>query len=427
MGHVAGVVQHREGAEHVAEDLEACARLEGDQAVACHLEHVGQSAARDVAGDENRAAVLAGRLETENARELDVLELGEARHALAQGDLDAREHRIEVKPLDQLARPRVAACSRTPRPSRKITRSSAGSGRCATFTARVLSGCRKPQRSHASPYWSCNGRTRPVVPDPRWQVVVRSAVVESASRRVCSIAPRPHATVQLAPQICNRLICTALHSVASPAAPASTRCFTPLYRCPKCGDLLEVAHDLEALRARSAGAWMQLFDERYKRTMWPYGSGVWGKKEWVCPDIRDENIVSMDEGGTNLLWAERYGRELGLRDLWVKQCGNSHTGSFKDLGMTVLVSMVADDRRRPAVRAVACASTGDTSAALAAYARGRGHSRGRAPAAGQDLDRAARPAARQRRARAGARHRLRRLHGDRAGARRERASTSRTR
>ena len=57
----------------------------------------------------------------------------------------------------------------------------------------------------------------------------------------------------------------------------------------------------------------------------------------------------MDEGGTNLFWAERFGRELGLDDLWVKLCGNSHTGSFKDLGMTVLVSRrQADDRRRPA-------------------------------------------------------------------------------
>ena len=46
----------------------------------------------------------------------------------------------------------------------------------------------------------------------------------------------------------------------------------------------------------------------------------------------------MDEGGTNMLWAERFGRSLGVDDLWIKQCGNSHTGSFKDLGMTVLVS-----------------------------------------------------------------------------------------
>src|SRR5262245_5144900 len=143
----------------------------------------------------------------------------------------------------------------------------------------------------------------------------------------------------------------------------------PLYRCPTCGDLLEVAHDLNALKSRSAAEWKAVFDNRYKRTEWPYGSAVWGKKEWVCPGVRDENIVSMDEGGTNLMWAERFGRELGMDELWVKMCGQSHTGSFKDLGMTVLVSvvrqMIAD--KKP-VRAVACASTGDTSASLAAYA-----------------------------------------------------------
>lgn len=147
----------------------------------------------------------------------------------------------------------------------------------------------------------------------------------------------------------------------------------PLYNCPTCGDLLHVVHDTAALGKKSATAWMRLFEERYKRTMWPYGSGVWGKKELVCPELRNENIVSMDEGGTNLFWAERYGKELGLDDLWVKMCGNSHTGSFKDLGMTVLVSvvkqMIADG---VGVRAVACASTGDTSAALAAYAAAAG-------------------------------------------------------
>jgi len=147
----------------------------------------------------------------------------------------------------------------------------------------------------------------------------------------------------------------------------------PLYRCPKCGDLLEVAHDMDALKTRSAAAWMRLFDDRYKRTTWPYGSAVWGKKEWVAPSVRDDMVVSMDEGGTNLFWADRFGRELGLQDLWVKQCGNSHTGSFKDLGMTVLVStvrqMIADGKP---VRAVACASTGDTSASLAAYCAAAG-------------------------------------------------------
>jgi threonine synthase len=160
---------------------------------------------------------------------------------------------------------------------------------------------------------------------------------------------------------------------------ASFRCFAgcegsypltqPIYRCPTCDGLLEVRHDLGALRTRSAAAWRKLFDDRYKRTAWPYGSGVWGKREWVAPQVPDDLIVSTDEGGTNLFWAERLGKEIGLGDLWVKQCGNAHSGSFKDLGMTVLVSVVRQAISMGSLKArvVACASTGDTSASLAAY------------------------------------------------------------
>jgi len=135
------------------------------------------------------------------------------------------------------------------------------------------------------------------------------------------------------------------------------------------GSLLEVAHDAGELAKVAGDEWKRLFRGRAHSSEWPYGSGVWGKKEWVLPNIDNESVVSMYEGNTNLFWAERYGRELGLEDFWIKQCGNSHTGSFKDLGMTVLISMVNDMRRRGVeIPAVACASTGDTSAALAAYA-----------------------------------------------------------
>jgi threonine synthase len=135
------------------------------------------------------------------------------------------------------------------------------------------------------------------------------------------------------------------------------------------GHLLEVVHDMAELRKTSAAEWKRLFRERAHVTDWPYGSGVWGKKEWVLPTLDPENVVSMYEGNTNLFWAERYGRELGVSELWIKQCGNSHTGSFKDLGMTVLVSMVKEMiARGKSIPAVGCASTGDTSAALAAYA-----------------------------------------------------------
>ena len=140
------------------------------------------------------------------------------------------------------------------------------------------------------------------------------------------------------------------------------------------GGLLDVQHDMEALAIYPPEYWKALFDERVGKTVWPYGSGVWSKKEWVLPGIPDEDIVSMFEGNSNLFWADRYGREnLGMKDLWVKQCGNSHTGSFKDLGMTALVSQVNHMRRQgKPLAAVGCASTGDTSAALSAYAAAAG-------------------------------------------------------
>ncbi|NPV86455.1 MAG: threonine synthase [Anaerolineae bacterium] len=146
-----------------------------------------------------------------------------------------------------------------------------------------------------------------------------------------------------------------------------------IYRCEDCGGLLDVEHDLAALKQVSAEEWKKLFDQRVRSNAWPYGSGVWGKKEWVCPQVDNEQIVSMYEGHTNCFRADRLGREIGLPDLWVKLCGNSHTGSFKDLGMTVLVSVVRQMIRdgKP-IKAVACASTGDTSAALAAYAAAAG-------------------------------------------------------
>ena len=151
--------------------------------------------------------------------------------------------------------------------------------------------------------------------------------------------------------------------------PGEYSIYDVIYTCPNCGGLLEVAHDVDALREHSPTEWKALIDGRVGTTAWPYGSGVWGMREWVAPDLRDENVVSMYEGNTNLYWAERLGNQIGLNDLWIKLCGNSHTGSFKDLGMTVLVSVVKQMMVNGSpVRAVSCASTGDTSAALAAYA-----------------------------------------------------------
>ena len=135
-----------------------------------------------------------------------------------------------------------------------------------------------------------------------------------------------------------------------------------VYRCEDCGGLLDVEHDLDALRGRSAGEWKALFHGRARTGQYPYGSGVWGKKEWVCPQLDPANVVSLGEGLTPLLRVDRLGQALGLPELWVKQCGTSHTGSFKDLGMTVLVSvvrqMMADGRRNgSAIRAVLSSRT----------------------------------------------------------------------
>jgi threonine synthase len=146
-----------------------------------------------------------------------------------------------------------------------------------------------------------------------------------------------------------------------------------IYRCPKCGALLEVAHDLQALRSVPAAEWKRRFESRFGGARLPYASGVWGKHEWVCPELPVGDIVSLGEGRVPLKPLPRMAAELGLKSLELKECGVSPTGSFKDWGMTVLVSAVKHLRSRGVpIRAVACASTGDTSAALAAYCAAAG-------------------------------------------------------
>ena len=141
-----------------------------------------------------------------------------------------------------------------------------------------------------------------------------------------------------------------------------------IYQCPQCGGLLNVEHDVEALQAKTADKWKQLFLSRASDLVGPESSGVWSKGEWVLPSIDRVNVVSLGEGRTPLLSVPRLAQHVGVGELWIKQCGTTHTGSFKDLGMTVLVSqvkqMIADGS---AICAIVCASTGDTSAALAAY------------------------------------------------------------
>ncbi len=141
-----------------------------------------------------------------------------------------------------------------------------------------------------------------------------------------------------------------------------------IYRSKVDGSLLEVHHDREALAERSPEEWKRLFAERRTSFRPADMSGVWSKREMVLPEIPEEDIVTLREGFSPLFDASALAKEIGLRKLWVKLCGNSHTGSFKDLGMTVLVSQVNSMiRHGKEIDAVACASTGDTSAALSAF------------------------------------------------------------
>src|SRR5713101_8101671 len=118
------------------------------------------------------------------------------------------------------------------------------------------------------------------------------------------------------------------------------------FRCEKCGGLLEIKFNLSL-----------------KRPNWKGRSlSVWKYKE-LLPIDHEESIVSLGEGGTGLHHCTKLGRKLGLKRLYVKNEGVNPTGSFKDRGMTVAVSKAVEQHRKRVV----CASTGNTSASLAAY------------------------------------------------------------
>ena len=185
----------------------------------------------------------------------------------------------------------------------------------------------------------------------------------------------------------------------------------PRYRC-ECGGVLDVEmeaqhpevdlpplqEDYDALspmihQAAAPGdvtplagaAWRQLFDERaIHPPIWPLGgesllldcSGVWRYRELILPLANEQVVVTRPEGNTGLypVGLENCGdgraghRQIGLYAgvdrLFLKHEGENPTGSFKDRGMTVGVSMAS----ALGARAVACASTGNTSASLASYA-----------------------------------------------------------
>ena len=137
------------------------------------------------------------------------------------------------------------------------------------------------------------------------------------------------------------------------------------HACEACGDLLDVVHDLDALRAaRPPEAWRRLFDDRLGARDGVERSGVWRYRELILPDLPVEHVVTKPEGNTNLYRSPALESASRTRDVRIKHEGENPTLSFKDRGMTTGVSFA----RHLGVKAVACASTGDTSASLAAYA-----------------------------------------------------------
>lgn len=119
-----------------------------------------------------------------------------------------------------------------------------------------------------------------------------------------------------------------------------------IYTCKECGSILEV----EPLRPDVS---KDVFECR-KSTMWKY-------KEFMPVD--ESKIVSLQEGGTPFCKCQKLGDKLGV-DLYVKVEGSNPTGSFKDRGMSIGITKATE----LGVNTVGCASTGNTSASLAAYA-----------------------------------------------------------
>jgi threonine synthase len=149
------------------------------------------------------------------------------------------------------------------------------------------------------------------------------------------------------------------------------------FRCVDCGELLEVEYPswsaagapIPALatgprRAPNPGALRWLWQERLQSRLPIDQSGVWRFRELLPILVNPEYAVTLREGNTPLYRLLQCAEELGLEQLYAKHQGMNPTGSFKDTGMTAALSQA----RERGFQWVACASTGNTSAAMAAYA-----------------------------------------------------------
>ncbi|MEP6692448.1 MAG: threonine synthase, partial [Gemmatimonadaceae bacterium] len=147
---------------------------------------------------------------------------------------------------------------------------------------------------------------------------------------------------------------------------SESRLFGTRMQCPSCGGLFTV---LQPPPDVTGAPLRDLFDARWSARdvladAATKRSGVWRFHELVLPDIAATALVSQPEGNTPLIARAAVSQWSGLDGLLLKHEGHNPTGSFKDRGMTVAVTHA----RSSGASAVACASTGNTSASLAAYA-----------------------------------------------------------
>jgi len=124
-----------------------------------------------------------------------------------------------------------------------------------------------------------------------------------------------------------------------------------IYTCHKCGGLLAVKYDFSRIPSNLDEKWMNR------------GLSVWKYAE-LLPIEDKKKIVTLGEGGTSLNKCVNLSEKIGIKEFYAKNEGENPTGSFKDRGMTVGVSKALELR----MKKVICASTGNTSASLAAYA-----------------------------------------------------------
>jgi threonine synthase len=163
-----------------------------------------------------------------------------------------------------------------------------------------------------------------------------------------AVKPIPHREPQL------RCIgCSAVHAKA-----------LQNFLCPVCGDLLEIVHSGWDDEARTPSHLKDRWLRRRSSQQSLDQSGVWRFREFL-PELPDPlNLITLREGNTPVYELPRCALAAGVERLLAKHQGMNPTASFKDTGMTVAASFA----KQQGYRWVACASTGNTSASMAAYA-----------------------------------------------------------